>query len=172
MNPKLSDFRLCGGQPGFLSWSRRFLFVGVAFTGSTVYALSFTNIPQREQWLSVASAIGIAAGTSWVVFGLTLLWVTRQHPSVLVWADVCLVTMATGIAVKMITVIANWVSPPSAWFHLVVLLMADLTMAWVFIQHARRLGLRPIRAAVLWVGVLNGFFAIVMLGLHAAGWFH
>ena len=154
-----------------LNWSRRLLLCGVAFSGSAVYAWSFAGVPQREQWLPVASAIGIAAGVSWVLLGIVLLTVTRCRPSVMAWADVCLVTMAVGIAMKMTAVFANFVSTPSASFHLAVLMAANLVMACVFICRARRLGLRPLLATGLWFGVLNGLFAVVMLGLRAMGWY-
>ena len=80
--------------------------------------------------------------------------------------------MAAGITVKMTTVVANIISPPSARFHLAVLMTANLIMAFVFIRRAQRLGVRPLLTAMLWFGALNGLFALVMLGLHAAGWFH
>jgi hypothetical protein len=155
-----------------LNWSHRVLLAGVAFAGSAVYAWSFAGVPQHDEWLPVAGAIGIAAGVSWVLFGVILLAFTRCRPSVMAWADACLVTMATGIAVKLTTVIANFVSPPNAWFHLAVLMAANFVMAFVFIARAQRLGLRPLRAAGLWFCVLNGLFAGVLFGLRATGWFH
>jgi hypothetical protein len=155
-----------------LNWPYRLLLTCVAFTGSTLYAWSFASVPQREQWLPVASAVGIAAGVSWVLFGLLLLALTRAKPSMLAWADACLVTMAAGMTIKMTTVAANLISPPGASFHIAVLMTANLAMAAVFIWRANRLALRPLLAAGLWFGALNGIFAVVMFGLHAAGWFH
>lgn len=162
MNPK----------PTTLTWPHRLVLTGAAFGGSTFYAWSFANVPQREEWLPVASAVGIAAGVSWILFGLLLLTITQRQPSVLAWADACLITMAAGMTIKMATVVANIISPPGASFHLVVLLTANLTMAGVFIWRANRLAMRPWLAATLWFGALNGIFAIVMFGLHAVGWFH
>lgn len=155
-----------------LNWPQRLLLTCVAFGGSAIYAWSFAHAPQREQWLPVASAVGIAAGVSWVLFGLLLLTVTRTKPSVLAWADACLVTMAAGMTIKMTTVVANLISPPGAWFHLAVLMTANLTMAGVFIWRASWLAMHPLLAAGLWFGALNGIFTVVMFGLHAAGWFH
>src|SRR6478736_4618270 len=131
-----------------LTWPYRLLLTCAAFAGSAIYAWSFTHVPQREQWLPAASAVGIAAGVSWVLFGLLLLAITRTRPSIWAWADACLVTMAAGMTIKITTVAAN------------------------FIWRANRLAMRPILAAGLWFGALNGIFAVVMLGLHAAGWFH
>lgn len=155
-----------------LNWPYRLLLTCVAFAGSAIYAWSFTHAPQREQWLPVASAVGIAAGVSWVLFGLLLLAVTRTKPSLLAWTDACLVTMAAGMTIKMTTVAANLISPPGASFHFAVLLTANLVMAGVFIWRANRLAMRPLLAAGLWFGALNGIFTVVMFGLHAAGWFH
>jgi hypothetical protein len=155
-----------------LNWPCRLLLVGFAFGGSAIYAWSFSGVPQREQWLPVAGAIGIAAGVSWVFFGLLLLGVTRCRPAVMAWADACLVTMAAGMTIKMTTVITNLLAPPGAWFHLAVLLTANLVMAFVFVRQAQRLGLGLWSALGLWFGALNGLFAVVMVGLPAIGWFH
>lgn len=175
MNPKPSNAQ----TPSYwliestkLYWPYRLLLTGVAFAGSAIYAWSFAHVPQREQWLPVASAVGIAAGVSWVLFGLLLLTVTRARPSVWAWADACLVTMAAGMTIKMTTVAANLISPPGASFHLAVLMTANLVMAGVFIWCAKRLAMRPLLAAGLWFGVLNGIFAVMMFGLRATGWFH
>lgn len=175
MNPKPSNppaLRYWLIESTTLNWPHRLLLTCVAFAGSAIYAGSFAPVPQREQWMPVASGVGIAAGVSWVLFGLLLLAVTRCQPSVLAWADACLVTMAAGIAVKMTTVAANFISPPGAWFHIVVLLIANLTMATIFIWRAQRLAMRPLLAAGLWFGALNGCFVVVMLALRAGGWFH
>ena len=152
-----------------LGWRWRVLLALVAFGGSTVYALSFANVPERVRWLPVATAIGIAAGVSWVLFGLVLLVVTRWRPSVWHWADACLRTMACGMAVKMSAVVANLVGVPSAWFHLGVLLVANLVMAAVFVWQARRLGMRLGTGLGLWFGALNGVFALVLGGLLNGG---
>lgn len=158
--------------PNLFNWPHRVLLCGIAFAGSAVYAWSFAGVPEREQWLPVAGAIGFAAGVSWVLFGILILTVARCRPSVMAWADACLITMAAGITVKMATVVANTISPPSAVFHLAVLMAANLTMAFVFIRRAQRLGVRPLLAAALWFGALNGLFALVIFGLRAAGWFY
>lgn len=175
MNPKPSKSQALSYwliESTRLNWPYRLLLTGVAFAGSAIYAWSFAHVAQREQWLPVASAIGIAAGVSWVLFGLLLLAVTRAKPSMLAWADACLVTMTAGMTIKTTTVVANIISPPGASFHLAVLLTANLVMAGVFIWRAKRLAVRPLLAAGLWFGTLNGIFAVVMFGLHAAGWFH
>ncbi|MGC3957882.1 MAG: hypothetical protein QM813_08030 [Verrucomicrobiota bacterium] len=173
MNTKINTM-----QPGdwpatntTLNWPYRLLLAGVAFGGSALYAWSFAHVPQREQWLPIASAIGIAAGISWVLFGLLLLAVTRTRPSMLAWVDACLLTMAAGMTIKMTAVTANLILPPGASFHLAVLLTANLAMAGVFIWRAHQLAMRPLLAAALWFGALNGIFAIVLFGLRANGWF-
>ena len=148
-----------------LTWPRRFLLTAVAFGGSTLYALSFANVPERARWLPIAAAIGIAAGVSWIVFGLVLLGVTRRRPSIWHWADVCLRTMAVGMTIKMTTVLANLVAPPTAGFHLAVLVAANLAMAAMFAGQARPLGVSVRAALALWFGVLNGVFAVVLAGL-------
>ena len=148
-----------------LTWPRRTLLTAVAFGGSTLYALSFANVPERARWLPIAAAIGIAAGVSWIVFGLVLLGVTRRRPSIWHWADVCLRTMAVGMTIKMTTVLANLVAPPGAGFHLAVLLVANLTMAGMFVAQARPLGVSLRAGLGLWFGVLNGVFAVVLAGL-------
>ncbi|GDY21986.1 hypothetical protein LBMAG56_33330 [Verrucomicrobiota bacterium] len=148
-----------------LTWPRRILLTAVAFGGSSIYALSFAHAPERARWLPVAAAIGVAAGVSWIVFGLVLLGVTGRRPSVWHWADACLRTMAVGMTIKMTTVVANLVAPTAAGFHLAVLVAANLAMAAMFVAQARPLGVSVRAALALWFGVLNGVFAIVLAGL-------
>ena len=150
-----------------LTWPRRILLTAVAFGGSTLYALSFANVPERARWLPVAAAIGIAAGVSWIVFGLVLLGVTGRRPSVWHWADACLRTMAVGMTIKMTTVLANLVAPPAAGFHLAVLVVANLAMAAMFVAQARLLGVGLRAGLGLWFGVLNGVFVVVLASLLA-----
>jgi heme/copper-type cytochrome/quinol oxidase subunit 2 len=49
----------------------------LAFAGSAAYALSFAGAADAQRWTAHAAAIGVAAGISWVVFGVLLFLVWR-----------------------------------------------------------------------------------------------
>jgi hypothetical protein len=126
------------------------LFGGFAFAGTAVYAASFSLIRESMQLLPVAAAIGIAAGASWIGFGIILLIVTKRRPSIMDWADACLATMATGNAILLVSVAANatiflfgskegQIAGTLIPLHAAVLIAADIIMGSVFIQRAAKL---------------------------------
>lgn len=157
-----------------LSTAKRLLFGGFAFAGTAVYAVSFSLIRESFQLLPIAAAIGIAAGVSWIGFGIILLIVTRLRPSIMDWADACLATMATGNAILFVSVAANVIiflfgskEGPIAGtlipLHAAVLIAADIIMGSIFIQRSSSLGLGRFTAAALWIFGLNGLFALMFV---------
>ena len=105
------------------------------------------------------------------MFGLALL-LARRAGSAWEWFDICLRTMALGIAVLSFASVVNLAvattasSKGSAAFvavHLALLLAADLSMAVYFTRRARRKGMPLSLAVALWVGVLNGAFALLLV---------
>lgn len=163
-----------------LTWTNRILLGVLAFAGTAVYAASFALLAGREAVLPLATAIAIAAGASWPVLGLSLLAATRLRPGILEWADVCLVTMSFGIAGLMAGVLWNltaWLAEMSTgsatglffYFHLAILVAADVLMAAIFMRRARALGLNAMTALMLWVLALNGTFVLVIFLLRRLG---
>jgi hypothetical protein len=78
--------------------------------------------------------------------------------------------MAAGIAVLSLATLSNMAGRPSSvatsafpGWHLGILLLADVSMAGYFVTQARRLTMPATTAVVLWVGVLNGAFALLLL---------
>jgi len=155
-----------------LSWAARVLFGCIALAGTAVYATSFGLFDRSEKLLPVARSIGIASGISWIIFGAILLAATRCRPSVLAWADACLIAQAAGIGVLMTSVLVNLVARASdaaptedafKMIHLAIVLAADVLMAWLFVGRARRLGMSLKMALALWILALNGFFLLTLL---------
>ena len=163
-----------------LSTIKRLLLGGFAFVGTALYAASFALIRENIHLLPIAAAVGAAAGVSWIVFGITLLIVTKRRPSTMHWADACLVTMATGNLILLVSALANTIifafvskEEPVAGtlipLHAAVLIAADVIMGSIFIRRAVDLGLGRWAAALMWVFALNGFFALILLLLYKAG---
>ena len=145
--------------------------VALAFLGSAVYALSFAGAADLRQWTAHAAAVGVAAGLSWVAFGVLLIAVTGGRPSVVSWMEACLRTMAVGIAIKMAAVALNlvwWVNegmtPRAAQLvaiHLAILACADVAMCVWFCAECARREVSVARAAALWVS-LNFVFGVLL----------
>ncbi len=162
-----------------LSIPMRTLLTAVAFVGSTLYALSFWLVYGGDKVTAMAWAVGASAGGSWIIFGLVLLGVTRCRPSVMAWADACLLTMSAGMATKTLSMALNLgaylvrsgaeVTPVPMPLHYAVLASANLIMAVVFIRRARRLGLSAPKAAAMWFVVLNGLFVVIIMSLRGSG---
>lgn len=161
--------------PVLFTWPVRALFMLIAFAGSTVYAASYRLVETRIDLPTIATSIGIAAATAWIGFGFILLTMAQMRPrrftrvTALHWADVCLVAMAIGTAIKMIGVALNVTMAGTqldfaalASVQLALLVAADVVMGFVFAMRSSRLGLPSRHAVVLWVVVLNGIFAAVL----------
>lgn len=164
--------------PVVFTWPVRALLMLIAFAGSTVYAASYRLVETHIDLLTIATSIGIAAGTAWIGFGFILLTMAQMKPrrfarvSALRWADVCLVAMAIGMAIKMIGVALNVAMAGTqldfaalASVQLALLLTADVVMGFMFTMRSSRLGLPPRHAVALWVAALNGIFAAVLAAL-------
>lgn len=152
-----------------LSWAARILFGCIAIVGTVVYATSF-----GASLLPLARRVGIASGISWIAFGAVLLAATRCRPSILAWADACLVAQAAGISVLMMSVLVNLIArasdaPPSETafraIHGAIILSADVLMACLFARRARRLGMSLKAALALWTLALNGFFLLLFAAM-------
>jgi hypothetical protein len=152
--------------------------VAVAFGGSAVYALSFAGDAGARQWLAHATAVGAAAASSWILFGVLLIVATRGRPSIVSWMDACLATMAVGIAVKMIGVALNLVwwwkdslAPRAAHLvliHLAVLACADVAMGARFCAESRARGVSLRAALALWLA-LNSVFGVLLFTFWGIG---
>jgi len=165
----------------------RALLIAVAFAGSAVYAGSYRLIVSASDLTSIAAAIGIAAAIAWVGFGFLLLTVAQMQPrrfatvSVWHWADVCLVSMSIGMAIKFIGVGGNVIASALmgdrvelaliAPMQLALLVFTDVVMGCIFVRLSARLGLPTSKAVMLWVVALNGIFAAALSGLLVYGGF-
>jgi hypothetical protein len=154
-----------------LSGAARVALVLVALIGTAAYGAScVVGTISNVAWVW-STRVALASGLSWPVFGLALLG-TRRAGSAWEWFDACLRTMALGIAVLSFASVANLavaataLSRGSAAFvavHLALLLIADVSMAISFARKALRLGMPLSIAMVLWMGVLNGVFALLLV---------
>ena len=145
--------------------------VALAFLGSAAYAISFAGAVDLRQWTAHAAAVGVAAGLSWIAFGVLLIAVTGGRPSVVSWMDACLRTMAVGIGIKMAAVALNlvwWmnegITPRTAELvaiHLAILASADVAMGARFCFECALRGVSVSRAIALWVS-LNFVFGVLL----------
>jgi hypothetical protein len=150
----------------------------VAFAGSAVYALSFAGAAGAQRYASHAAAVGVAAGLSWIIFGVLLIAATRGRPSVASWIDACLATMAVGIAIKMIGVVLNlvwgWnesIAPRAAqlvFVHLAILACADVAMGARFCFECRARGVSLRAALALWLAI-NLVFGVLLFTFSRIG---
>jgi hypothetical protein len=148
-----------------------------ALGGTLGYAASFRALPDAD-WLPRAGAgVGLAAGISWLTFGGVLLVATGARPSTTAWADACLRTMAAGIAVLALAAALNVAcgfagmdeGPLLAAAHAVLLGIANGVMCLTFVRRAHFLGLSRGTALGLWMLVLNGTFALILMFLYGTG---
>jgi len=158
-----------GDRP--LSGMARIALVLVALIGTAAYGASFVvgNI-SNGAWLW-STRVALASGISWPVFGLALLG-ARRAGGAWEWFDICLRTMALGIAVLSLASVANLAVAATALnrastafvaAHLALLLAADVSMAVYFARKALRLGMPLSMSIGLWGGVLNGAFALFLV---------
>jgi hypothetical protein len=157
-----------------LTTAGRLALGAVAVGGTIAYAWSFTRVASAGPLLPLATAVGIAAGVSWLVFGAVLLIVTGARPSIAGWVDACLHTMAVGMAVLSAATLANvaWPALPLAWLlavHGCALLASNIVMAARFVARARALGLPPVAAVTFWMVGLNATFAAILFALGRVG---
>ena len=146
-----------------LTWRTRIALALVAFSGSTLYAWSFSHF--AKNFVPLATAVGLTAGVSWMCFGLLLLLVTKLQVKATLLADVCLRAMAVGIAIKMTSVLLNLVTFVPLSFHCGVLVVANLAMAAIFSRGAGCVGVRLRDALLLWFVGLNGIFSLTLFVL-------
>lgn len=153
-------------------WLHRSLLAMVAVVGTVVYVGSFYLAFDSQVWSPIAQSIGIAAGISWPIFGVLLLYVVKARPSLLAWVDVCLKTMALGIALLLpsmfLNAIAYATSPSLLWWsgalatHVVLLAAANIIMGVTFVRLGRCLFARPQTLVCLWVFALDGTFLVLL----------
>lgn len=157
-----------------LSLRSRLALGAVAFLGTAIYAASFLPNKTGHPMAAYATGVGISAAVSWLILGTALLILSRSTPGRLqLWFDTCLISMAYGEAILLLAALVNLlsiVSPeyaakPSLGVHLALLLTADTVMAACFVTRARRFGVPPKTSLALWILVLNGSFALLMLAL-------
>lgn len=153
---------------------RRLALGSVAAGGTVAYAWSFTRVANAGPLLPLATAVGSAAGVSWLVFGAVLLTVTGARPSIAGWVDACLHTMAVGMAVLSTATLANlaWPAISLTWLlsvHGGALVVSNVVMAARFVARARVLGLPPAAAVTFWMVGLNATFGAILFALWRAG---
>ena len=156
-----------------VAMNRRILWGLISILGTAFYVLSFNVIHKNIDFTFPANKIGMASAISWIIFGMVLLIVTKSIPSIKAWVDICLSTMAVGIAILMTGVIFNFIIFLSnslinfqtfLLIHLVILITSDLSMGKIFIKESEPLGLNPSKAILLWISCLNGiFFSILFI---------
>lgn len=159
-----------------LSRSARVALCILAFAGTAVYSSSFALRPDAAKLVPLATGIGISAGLAWMVLGQAILALYRRGHGgvrgsvvVMMWFDTCLLAMGVGEVVLVGAAALNfaawamgntWGVP--LWGHGVMLVVADALMGAMFVGRARGFGIRGWVATALWVGVLNGSFAVFL----------
>jgi hypothetical protein len=146
---------------------RRLALGALAFAGSTAYAASFLFITDAAQLVRIASAVGISAGCSWILFGAILL--RSRGPGAWGWFDICLRTIAVGIGAKSAGMILNILvgalrlqsAVPVGLCHLLILPAADGAMFLIFARQSRSFGVPAGASAKLWL-ILNALFVAIL----------
>ncbi|MCH8852097.1 MAG: hypothetical protein IID41_05530 [Planctomycetes bacterium] len=149
--------------------------VMVATLGTVAYAISFKVAEFDIRVQGIAYAIGWAAAISWLGLGCVLAVASRPGSSILGqvplagWFRICLKTMAIGMAILSCGTVLNIlifatlpVFESLVPTHIGILIVSDVVMGITFANRARTLGLPLLRAALLWVFVLNGLFACTL----------
>jgi hypothetical protein len=146
-----------------------------AFVGTAMYAGSFAMLSrdQRPEWLlPLAIGVAIASSVSWPLLGVVLLRLSPDRAILKRWFEACLTTCAIGVVWLLAgvgwNVLAAEHDPTQSVLlatHLALLLGADITMCAVFAKHARAIGMSTRRAVTIWVFVMNGVFAALLLAL-------
>ena len=153
------------------SLGRRIGLGSIAFGGTALYVASFELAAGGSPLFEIARRIGVSAAGAWIIFGAILLAIGRRTtPGE--WADVCLSTMAIGIAVMSAGALYNALSRLmfAAWdatsvlrgIHFAVLIAGDVAMGAWFVTRCQRKGMRPWVAISAWVFGLNAAFALLM----------
>jgi hypothetical protein len=157
----------------------RCLFVCI---GTLAYAASFAVATTSGTARAAGVRVATAAALSWPLFGFVLL-VSQRRADLSrglrewagAWGDVCLRTMTRGVvplgaaAALNLSLAAARIGgarvdrPPFIATHVGLLAASDLAMATYFIREAARLGMRSPVAVALWLGVLNGAFALWLI---------
>lgn len=152
-----------------LRTSTRVLLGGLAIAGTAVLAATFAVSPQTHPLLPTAAMVGTATGVSWVLFGGILLLTGRRRASMESYADLCLVTMGSGMAVlitgaalNVTMVLPLWGAGAFIGAHIVSMVAADIIMGATFTRHSGRLGFTRNQAIALWILGLNGVFALLL----------
>lgn len=160
-----------GAEP--LGVSRRVLLCVWAFASTALYAL--TAWPLRgfvDELLGLAIGVAISAGVAWFAFGAALLVVSRRYGRVSQWFDLCLRVMAWGdvvllggglIVLGLATLGTMWGA--AVYGHFVVIACSAATMATLMFRGATRIGCPSWVTGVVWIGVLNGVFAVCLVAL-------
>jgi hypothetical protein len=148
---------------GALSWSQRWGYAAIAFGGTAAYAYSFTVSNSLKDLAHLALKVGVASGICWPIFGAAVLAATRGIKNLMAWADICLVTMAWGMAVLSIGTILNClhVAIPTTG-HAAILIAGNLVMGYSFVSKARVQSLKTEAAIALWLLVLDLPFILIV----------
>src|SRR6266566_1075009 len=127
-----------------LSGAARVGLVLAAVIGTAAYGASF-GVGSISNWARVwGTRVALAAGLSWPMFGLAL-------------------SFASVVNLAVATTASRRGSTAFVAVHLALLLVADVSMAVYFTRKALRLGMPLSIAVILWVGVLNGTFALLLV---------
>ena len=154
---------------------RRGALIALAFAGTALYVSGIYFL--APSFFPIALMVGIAAGVSWPIFGFFLLYVGNPHAGAWEWADDCLDAIRVGIFIKTAAVLATGLAVSIAMipqsvttvFQIAALLIADVAMGYRFTNSATARGMSRSVAIVLWLAVLNGVFAQLLL-LMVKGW--
>lgn len=143
---------------------------GIAVAGSGLYSASLALVLPAWRPTRGALWLALSAGSGWLVFGPTLVLVSRRNPFSL--AHACLVTMAYGEAVLgagatinallALTALPRRVAPGP--FNLAWVGLSNVVMATALTMQLRVIGVPARRTLLLWVIGLDGsgalFFAL------------
>lgn len=131
----------------------------IATLGSALYAASF--IGHAEVPVRWGVAVAALAGGSWTFAGLAALAMEGLRDRLPRFVDVCLVTMAIGMAPLMFAAAANALGVGGVAMHVALIGGSATVMTFVFFSSARRAGV-PTGAAARWWILLQLTFATGM----------
>lgn len=147
----------------------------IAVAGTGIYGASLRLAVREWSAWQVALCLILATGLSWCVFGPLLVVLTRRNA--FVCAHACLVTMAYGEGVLLITASLNALcyilghpicSDPKA-FNVACVAASNIIMAVALTRQLSSLGVPHWKTLLLWAVALDGcgiaFFFLLYPGL-------
>ncbi len=156
-------------HPKPLSPAVRALCIAAGAIAAAGWVLSFTRAPRADAGVAAAGAVAIAAGVAWLVFAFVLAGRGRRGEPANLWLDAALLPLliaagvfAAGAGFNLGARALDVSASALLLIHAIALLVADVGMGWMFVARAARFDIPRKTALKLWIGALNGPFALAM----------